>query len=199
MRKSIYIVEDDQLSREYLAQIVLEQGFRVMTFSTASDFLVVQQTAPCDLVLLDIGLPDLNGFEVTERITTSVYSGIILVTARTDLDSRVKGLSIGADAYLTKPVHSQELYATIVAILRRTQDDTLGESWTFDNRKFRLITPDNQSISLSSHESRFINILIEAHGDPVSREQVINGLGHATSYFSPGRLDTMVSRLRKKN
>lgn len=198
----VYILDDEPLSRELLAQSVERSGWQVSTFSTAREFFMAQQAEACDLALVDIGLPDQDGFEVTRWLTRENNSGVVMVTARQDFESRIMGLEVGADAYLTKPVEPVELTATIDAVMRRLRKAVSVESsdaaWDFDPRKWVLLTPSGEEVDLSRAESVLLDMLIRADGEAVSRDKIIAGLGHSSEYYSTGRLDTLVCRLRNK-
>lgn len=199
---TIYIVDDEPLSRELLSQSVERENWKVTAFATANEFLAAQKQQACDLALVDIGLPDRDGFEVTQLLTETQVSGVVMVTARQDFESRIQGLQVGADAYLTKPVDPLELTATIQAVMRRIEKGKAGgpgtSKWSFDPRRWMLIAPDQSQIELTRPESVFLDLLIRAEGEPVARDKIVEGLGHSSEYFSAGRLDTLVCRLRNK-
>ncbi len=199
----IYIVDDEPLSRELLEQALSAQTWQVRSFATAKALLSAMDESPCHIAMVDIGLPDIDGFELTHTLIRQSRCGVVMVTARHDMESRVEGLQIGADAYLIKPVDPRELVATVQALLRRLQrsaqvDARDAMEWSFDPRNWRLISPDQQKIELTRTECLFLDVLIRHDGDPVEREKIISGIGHSPTYYHGGRLDTMVCRLRNK-
>ncbi len=197
----IYIVDDEPLSRELLGQALCDQHWQVRSFATGNELLRAIDEAPCDIAMVDIGLPDMDGFSLTQALIERSDTGVVMVTARQDLESRVQGLHVGADAYLVKPVDPRELVATVTALLRRIQPASPGApapGWAFDPRNWRLTTPDGAEVELTHTECLFLDILIRHHGEAVSRDEIITGLGHSPLYYHGSRLDTMVCRLRNK-
>lgn len=198
----IYVVDDDPLIQELLAGALHGEGFLTSAYSTGAALLAALEKATCDLVLVDIGLPDIDGFELTTRLLQHYRCGIIMVTARRDMDSRLAGLEIGADAYLVKPVDERELIATVRALLRRIERERNPElesaPWRFEPRSWRLIGPGDAIIPLSQNECLLLDVLIRHNGGLVERDQLITAMGHSPVYFGRTRLDTMISRLRRK-
>ncbi len=200
---SIYIVDDEALSRELLEQALAEESWQVRSFATGHAFLAAIEEKPCDIAMVDIGLPDVDGFALTQTLIERSQCGVIMVTARQDLESRVQGLKTGADAYLAKPVEPPELVATVHALLRRLArgggiDARKTRGWAFDPRSWRLTSPDQKNIELTRTECLFLDVLIRHDGEPVERDQIITALGHSPKYYHSSRLDTMVCRLRNK-
>ena len=200
---SIYIVDDEALSRELLEQALDDEKWQVSSFGTGQEFLDAIETKQCDIAMVDIGLPDIDGFQLTQTLINESRCGVIMVTARQDLESRVEGLQVGADAYLVKPVEPRELIATLHALLRRLNlskiaNNQASASWSFDPRNWRLVTPDQQVIELTHTECLFLDLLIRHRGEPVERDRIITAIGHSPVYYHGSRLDTMVCRLRNK-
>ncbi len=199
----IYIVDDEPLSRELLEQALIDECWQVQSFSSGQALMAAVEQAPCNIAMVDIGLPDIDGFSLTRSLIDRAPCGVIMVTGRQDLESRVEGLHIGADAYLVKPVDPRELVATIHAVLRRLdgnghQSKSSDQGWTFDPRNWRLLSPDEQIIELTHIECLFLDVLVRHLGEPVPRDQIITAIGHSPNYYHHGRLDTMVCRLRNK-
>lgn len=199
---NISIVDDDWLVRDLLASTLRGEGFHVDTYATGEALLGALDARPCDLVLVDIGLPDTDGFALTNRLLSQYRCGIIMVTARRDMESRLMGLEQGADAYLVKPVDLRELKATVCALLRRIERErhpTLGPpTWRFEPRYWRLVGPDEVAIPLTQSECLLLDVLIRHQGGLVERDHLITAMGHSPAYFGRTRLDTMISRLRRK-
>lgn len=117
--KRILIVEDEQYMQE-LMQIQLQSQFDLTISDNGADVLQILKTKEFDLILLDVMLPYINGFELCKEIRKSSNVPILMVTARTDLQDTVKGLELGADDYVTKPFEFEELLARIKSLLRRS-------------------------------------------------------------------------------
>jgi len=200
--RSIALVEDDPATQELLRQYLVSAGFDVKLFSEGLAAEKELLTQPYDLVLVDLTLPDTDGFTLTKRLLAHEHIGIIMVTAEGALESKLQGLEVGADAYLVKPVNQQELIATIQAVLRRIDRRHNGqpehESWTLDPRSWLLYTPQQQPIQLTHNECLFLDALLRHPGELVSRRQIVSALGHSYEYYDTRRLEALVSRLRKK-
>lgn len=198
----IYLVDDDPLTRELLGQCLEEHGYSVRTFARSLDFEAAFSESPCVLALVDIGLPDIDGFTLLQRLLNDHDCGVVMITARQDLDSRIQALELGADAYLVKPVEPRELIATIGALLRRINrphsESSDPSSWSFDPRRWRLITPNATEVKLTKTECLLLDQLVRNQGDAVNKARLIQGLGHSPAYFSDARLETLVCRLRRK-
>lgn len=120
---TLLIVEDDAGIREYLALGFGYEGFEVLTAATGSDALAAFERAAPDVLILDVGLPGLDGFSVLRAVRERSQVPVLMLTARDGVDDRIAGLTGGADDYLVKPFHFGELVARVQAILRRTQPE----------------------------------------------------------------------------
>lgn len=201
-KDQIYLVDDDTLTGELLGQHLKDHGYLVRTFANGLDFEAAFFQSPCILALVDIGLPDIDGFTLVQRLLNDHDCGVVMITARQDLDSRIQALELGADAYLVKPVESRELIATIGALLRRIHRLRSGipnqSSWSFDPRRWQLITPNAVEVKLTKSECLLLDQLVRNQGEAVDKDTLIQGLGHSPAYFSEARLETLVCRLRRK-
>src|SRR5215217_2679581 len=126
MDRRLLIVDDDPLMTDSLAFLLQQEGYDVSVAATGGDALQTARTTPPDLVLLDVGLPDLNGVEVCRRLRQFWNGPVIVLTARRQEADKVIGLDAGADDYVTKPFSSSELLARIRAGLRRAQQSVGG-------------------------------------------------------------------------
>ena len=126
MPRRVLVVDDEKQIRAILRAYLTSEGFQVQEAATGAQALHLLSTEPPDLVLLDIGLPDLDGLEVlrTLRKTSDVY--VVLVTARAEELDKIIGLGVGADDYVTKPFSPREVVARVKAVLRRTRPDDPG-------------------------------------------------------------------------
>jgi DNA-binding response OmpR family regulator len=199
----VLILEDDDLLRDRVLTPNLRHfGFQVEAIGRASDLDDrLQQQLP-DIVVLDIGLPDLDGFEVARRLRAKAAGiGIVMLTARAEPHFQVRGLSEGADAYLAKPVDIDVLAATLYSLARRLQRTSavpVDHSWRLGADGWCLLSPDGQPVALSQLESRLLALLIETPNRIVSREALIQALTSNIHTYDPHRLDTLVHRIRKK-
>lgn len=199
---SVYIVEDDADLREELALGLGDFGFTVRGFSCSREFYRGLLEAPCDIAVLDLGLPDEDGLSVAAYLNDISNTGIVVLTGRRDMDERVRGLLGGADAYLVKPVDLRELAATLISVHRRIGEVTapppLSATWVLAQDGWVLQTPNEKTVSLTPGERVLLQCLFEHANRTVSREQLIIALGHRPDYYLDHRLDMLVSRLRRK-
>ena len=157
-----------------------------------------------DLVILDVMLPDMDGFEVCRSIRRDSEVPIIMLTARGDVTDRVVGLELGADDYLPKPFEPRELVARIQRVLKRTgarveRDDS---RWEFPelviDRERQRVEVQGEPIQLSHMEYRLIEVLAGRPGHPFSRNEILNALRGIDAELYTRAVDVLVSRVRQK-
>jgi DNA-binding response OmpR family regulator len=201
----VLIVEDDDSIAAPLAKGLAREGFEVERLTRgelALDRLAEQSRAP-DLVLLDLGLPDLDGFEVCRRLRSESDVPIIVVTARAEEVDRVIGLELGADDYIVKPFGFRELLARIRAVTRRrsprpTEVGTIRVgSLTLDART-RTVTVDDRELALTPKEFDLLAFLAEDPGAVWSRGRILESVWDPHWYGPTKTLDVHVASLRKK-
>jgi OmpR family response regulator RpaB len=155
------------------------------------------------MVILDVMLPDMDGFEVCRTIRNKSEIPIIMLTARGDVQDRVEGLELGADDYLAKPFEPRELVARIQNILRRTDvtksDDQvlLFENFEIDPALQRVII-NHREVKLTSNEYQLLKLLVDHTGKPMSRDEITSKLRGANVEIFSRAVDISVSRLRQK-
>ncbi len=189
---TILLLEDELALREEVADFLCNRGHRVLQAGTLADFVpLVPQARIC---LLDLMLPDGSGLDAARMVREqSSQVGIIMLTARGQLEDRLDGLRYGADHYLVKPFGLLELGAIIDALLRR-----VGSEWILDANAGRLSDPEGRSINLTPQEMTLVRRLCEAGAEPASKRQLVEALGQDWSSYDLRRLDTLVSRLRSR-
>ncbi|MGB2701189.1 MAG: response regulator, partial [Candidatus Phosphoribacter baldrii] len=126
MPRRVLVVDDEKQIRAILRAYLTSEGFQVQEAATGAQALHLLTTEPPDLVLLDIGLPDLDGLEVLRTLRKSSDVYVVLVTARAEELDKIIGLGVGADDYVTKPFSPREVVARVKAVLRRTRPDDPG-------------------------------------------------------------------------
>jgi DNA-binding response OmpR family regulator len=196
----VLVLEDDELLRDHVLVPELQQfGFRVAAIGRASELdAALHQQVP-DIVVLDLGLPDVDGFEVARKLRVKIAGiGIVMLTARVETRYQIRGLSEGADAYLPKPVDIDVLAATLYSLARRLQSNSLDHGWRLAAEGWCLLSPTGQPVALSQLESRLLAPLFEAPNRIVSREALIQAVTSNAYSYDPHRLDTLVHRIRKK-
>ena len=198
----ILIVEDDLVLADGLKHSLMQSGYAVdlaVNGSDADGILVYQRF---DLVVLDLGLPKLGGFEVLKRLRSrGGKTPVLILTANDDVDNRVKGLDLGADDYLSKPFVLAELEARVRALIRRGQ---AGGSAIISVGNLQLDTVNHAasyneaSLNLSARELAVLEILMQKTGKVVNKEQMLEKLCNFDEDISDNALEVYLHRLRKK-
>jgi DNA-binding response OmpR family regulator len=200
MSAMVMVVEDEPnigaLVRTYLER----DGFRVLWLRTGEDALVELPRHPIALVVLDVGLPGVDGFEVCRRISGQVP--VILLTARDEEADRVAGLELGADDYVVKPFSPRELAARVKAVLRRAQPGAAGDVLSLGevrlDRSAREVRVTDREVELTQREFDLLEFLMRHPGQVVSRETLLETVW---GFLAPGETRTVeqhVAQLRKK-
>jgi two-component system phosphate regulon response regulator OmpR len=196
----VLVVDDDDRIRDLLTRFLRERGYRVSAASDGEKALALFDQMAFDLIILDVMMPERDGFEVTELIRAKNDTPIILLTARGEPEYRIKGLSLGADDYLPKPFEPEELILRVQAILRRAMPQRSGpKEVVFGPWRFVLATRqldnDGDPVRLTGGEAALLDALAMEVGEPVSRqtlsEKAANGAGERA-------VDVQVTRLRRK-
>jgi len=199
----ILAIEDDERIRTAVRLALEDEGWDVLEAANGQDAFDAFSESPADVVLIDIMLPDIDGFEVCRTIRRSSDVPIIMVTARADTHDVVAGLEAGADDYLTKPFAPKELSARIRALLRRvrTSDTTMTEM-RFGRLEILpeqgVVTVNGDEAHLTKTEFRLLVELATNSGKVLSREVLLERVWDL-GYFGDGRLvDVHIRRLRTK-
>jgi len=203
MGAEILVVEDDERIRGALRLALEDEQYRVSEADCAEQALWVFGQRPPQLVLIDVMLPGLDGFDLCRSLRRSSDVPIIMVTARSDSHDVVAGLEAGADDYVTKPFVPKELSARIRALLRRVRaGDSPGETLRFGTLEIQpeagIVRRRGQEVSLTKTEFRLLCELAAGNGRLLSREVLLDRVW-GYDYFGDGRLvDVHVRRLRSK-
>jgi DNA-binding response OmpR family regulator len=199
----LLLVEDDdsigRLVKQYLEQ---QDSWRVVWLRSGEEAVMELRQNPVRLVVLDIGLPGIDGFEVCRRIRAGSNVPIIMLTARDDEPDRVAGLEIGADDYVAKPFSPRELSARIKAILRRSEqrseDEVLSARDIVLRRDSREVTVGSASVELTSKEFDLLACFLEHPGIVLSRERLLDLVWGMTYPGGTRTVDMHVAQLRRK-
>ncbi|OZG52628.1 two-component response regulator [Pseudoscardovia radai] len=204
MEATIVVVDDEPSIRELLSASLHFSGFEVKTAASGSEAIdVIKETNP-DLIVLDVMLPDIDGFTVTRRIRREgIDAPVLFLTARDDTQDKVMGLTVGGDDYVTKPFSLEEVIARIRAILRRTkgeeEDDPIIRVADLEiNEDSHDVSRAGQEIDLSPTEYKLLRYLMDNEGRVVSKAQILD---HVWQYDWGGDaaiVESYISYLRKK-
>ena len=196
----VLLVEDDDAIAEPLSQGLEREGFTVTRVATGDGALSAGDT---DVVLLDLGLPDVDGYEVCRRLRARSDVPIIVVTARSEEVDKVLGLELGADDYLVKPFGFRELLARIRAVTRRTDRRDVPAATTdigalSIDRRTRRVTVDGAELALTPKEYDLLAFLASDPGAARTRQEILEEVWDPHWYGPTKTLDVHVAALRKK-
>lgn len=201
--KKILLIEDDERMQDLLQRYLRQYDFEVCAFVLPSEALRSMQQNRFDLVILDIMLPEMDGFEVCKRLRQRSNIPVIMLTARGDVMDRVVGLEIGADDYLGKPFEPRELLARINRVLSRStpglqEAAPLCFKHVSIDKHRREVLLDGQLLELSTMEFSLLGLLAGDAGKTFSRDEILNGLKGIDADVYSRSVDILVSRLRQK-
>jgi DNA-binding response OmpR family regulator len=205
----ILVVEDDPRISDVLEYALKAEGYDVQTAQRGREAAEIARNSCPGVIVLDVGLPDIDGFEVCRIVRTFSEVPVIFLTSRSDEIDRVVGLEIGGDDYVVKPFSPRELLARIKAILRRNhrpETTRTGEraqahlhygSITIDPEKFRVHC-EGREITLTAQEFKLLELLVRHPGRVFTRAQVLNRAWGDGGLVTDRTIDVHVKSLRKK-
>jgi two-component system, OmpR family, response regulator len=198
----ILLAEDDQMLSKGIHLALSQNGYLVDQVKTGPDADNALTVTPYDLVILDLGLPDLDGLEVLTRLRQRGQpTPVVILTARDGVKDRITGLDLGANDYMTKPFHLDELEARIRALLRKgnwsNQTDIKYDGFAYDIVGRRL-SVHGQPVDLSAREVAVLELLLQKVGKVVNKQQITEHLSNWESSISFNAIEIIVHRLRKK-
>jgi two-component system phosphate regulon response regulator OmpR len=207
MNPHLLIVDDDERIRSLLQQFLIQSDYLVSTAENAKQAITLLSAIEFDLIILDVMMPGQDGISFTAKLRNlKNNTPILLLTARGEIEDRIKGLEAGADDYLPKPFEPKELLLRINAILRRMADlkeeQIMPKTLNFGNLKYdvarnELWEGENQ-IRLTTTDSQLMKIFTSALGEPISRANLVTSLGKAVSLAQDRAIDVQITRLRRK-
>lgn len=206
MKQTVLVIEDEQAIRRGLVDGLLHTGYRVHEAADGQSGLTIATTASVDLILLDVMLPKLNGFEVLKALRVNQpLLPVILLTARGDEADRVEGFRRGADDYVVKPFSVAELHARINAVLRRSRHQTTHqaaiklEQLAIDLNRQSVLIAEQSVAELSGQETALLTKLADHRDRAVTREELLEDVwGVELSGAETRAVDMLVKRLRTK-
>lgn len=201
----ILLIDDDERLGTLLAEYFLRYDLTLISKTHPQSGLQCLEQDDIDLVILDIMLPDMDGFEVCRTIRKHSDIPILMLTARGEVTDRIIGLELGADDYLAKPFESRELVARIHNVLKRThplqnatEDNRLQFSDLIIDKDKRKVLVKQQVVELTGKEYALLLLLAESPDKGFSRDEIMNALSGIDSELFSRSVDILVSRLRQK-
>ncbi|TAH53795.1 MAG: response regulator transcription factor [Chloroflexota bacterium] len=201
--KTVLIVDDEpkiiQLARDYLEHA----GFQVLTASDGKSALAVWRAAKPDLIVLDLGLPNLDGLDVTRTIRKDSNTPIIMLTARSEESDKLVGLELGADDYIVKPFSPKELVARVRAVLRRMENANEGSeiiragNFALDVPRMR-VTVEGKNIEVTPTEFQLLAVLARQPGRIFTRAQLLDAVRGVAFESYERAIDAHIKNLRRK-
>jgi DNA-binding response OmpR family regulator len=197
----VLVVEDDEAIADVLRRSLRAEGHEVMSAGDGAEALVLSEEFVPDLVVLDLGLPRLDGLEVCRRLRAESDVPILILTARTETDDRVEGLDSGADDYLPKPFEREELLARIRALMRRRPPRGSASIVIGDlriNPDTREVARGDREVELTNREFELLEYLARNQKLVVSRERLLEDVWGYDPFEQTNTIDVFISNLRRK-
>jgi two-component system response regulator BaeR len=197
---AVLLVEDEATLAEVLSAYLSQAGFTVQVLSRGDQVLPWLAEHKVDLLILDVMLPGLDGFELTRRIRTSSRLPILLTTARVEEGERIAGLGLGADDYICKPYSPREVVARVQAVLRRVGEPVpvnVDQALSLDAQGYRVCRA-GQVVQLTAVEFRLMQVMRRYPGRIFSRQQLMDQIYLDGRVVSERTVDSRVKKLRRK-
>ena len=202
MAKRIYVADDELHIRTLIQTFLVNEGYEVETFEDGNSLFDAFHASCPDLIILDVMMPKMDGWEVCREIRKNSKVPIIMLTARSDERDELLGFDLGVDEYISKPFSPKILVARVEAILRRTgqnnPEDVISAGGIVIDKAAHLATVDGKPMELSFKEFELLTYFLENQGIALSREKILNSVWNY-DYFGDARtIDTHVKKLRSK-
>lgn len=198
----VLLVEDDASTAKSIELMLKSEGFVIDTTDLGEDGLEIGKIYDYDIIILDLMLPDMDGYEVLRRLRAAkVETPILILSGLAQLDSKIKGLGFGADDYLTKPFDKRELLARIQAIVRRSKGHAQSKIQTGRlsvNLDARTVEIDNKTLHLTGKEYGILELLSLRKGTTLTKEMFLNHLYGGMDEPEVKIIDVFICKLRKK-
>ncbi len=198
----LLVIEDDTTLRESLAQKLVDAGFSIEQAADGKDGLYFAEEYPIDLAIIDLGLPEISGIEIIRRVRAKGKTyPILILTARDRWEDKVDGLSAGADDYVVKPFHFEEVSARVNALLRRSggwaspQLDAGQVSLDMSRQELKV---SGEALELTSFEYKIIEYLMVRAGQVISKAELTDRLYDQDFERDSNVIEVFIGRLRKK-
>ena len=202
MKKTILVIDDDEKLNSLLKDYLSGFNFKVLTETNPERALNLLKRKTPDIIILDIMLPGMDGFEVCRRIRKSYNIPVVMLTARGKVEDRIVGLELGADDYLPKPFEPRELVASIQSVLRRSLE--IGKTSRLHFKSLvvdidkQLVLLEGEAVELTTMEFEILHLLMKNPGKVLDRDQIMDSLRGLEWEAFDRSVDVLVSRLRQK-
>ena len=199
----ILIVEDDKNITNTLTYYLQNEGFKIETAKNKNEGIEKIKEKTYNLILLDITLPDGNGYEIYHELKKEKNTPVIFLTALDEEKDIVNGLDIGADDYITKPFRTRELLSRIKNVLRHTKQEEIEEKIKIGNVEINeakgIVLKNGKEIELTALEYKILTLLFENRGRIISREQILANIWDENeNYVNDNTLTVYIKRIREK-
>src|SRR6478752_6830621 len=198
----VLLIEDDSATARSVELMLKSEGFNVYTTDLGEEGIDLGKVYDHDIILLDLNLPDMSGFEVVRSLRVSkVKAPILILSGLAGIEDKVRGLGIGADDYLTKPFHKDELVARIQAIVRRSKGHAQSVIKTGElavNLDTKTVEVSNARVHLTRKEYQMLELLSLRKGTPLTKEMFLNHLYGGMEEPELKIIDVFICKLRKK-
>lgn len=205
--KKILIVDDEVMTLELMNRILTKENFEIIPARSAKEAISLMDNLTIDGVLLDVGLPDQNGFEVLKHIRASSqlkHLPVLMVTARDDEIDMIIGLEIGADDYIIKPIRKRELVARIRSVFRRIESDKEFVGNVFEIGPIKVFLDHHnvfikdKQIEMGQKEFKLLVTLMQSPGKIFSRDELLDIVWHKEAAIEERTVDVHIRRIRGK-
>ncbi|MCZ7585196.1 MAG: response regulator transcription factor [Deltaproteobacteria bacterium] len=205
MKGRVFVVEDDELIGAMVELNLRQEGYEVDWVQTGEPALSKVRASECDLILMDIMLPDADGVELVRELRSmDVVTPILMMTARDDVETKVQALDCGADDYLTKPFDTPELLARVRALIRRSQGERHQASTErvmigrhAVNTRTHVAESNEGDVQLSAKEFELLGFFLRKEGATLSRADILEEVWGMEVYVSERTIDNFIVRFRK--
>jgi len=199
----ILVVDDESRMRKLIHDYLEASGVQILEAADGQAALdIFFGVKNIDLVILDVMMPKLDGWQVCQEIRKISTVPVIMLTARGEERDELKGFDLGVDEYISKPFSPKILVARVEALIRRSQGRQAGQTLKFGNlvvdREGRKVLVDDQSVDLSYKEYELLNYLLDHRGIALSREKILNQVWDYDYYGDTRTIDTHIKKLRQK-
>ncbi len=196
------VVEDEQLLREQIEAELREHEYAIDSAADGNEGLYLATTMPIDIAIIDLGLPGIDGLTLIKKLRAKDCSyPVLILTARDNWQDKVEGLEAGADDYLAKPFHLEELMARLRALLRRSggwSESQLHFDRLIIDTRTQQVSVDNEIIELTAYEYRVLSYLGTHAGTVISKNKLLDHLYEEESNPDPNVVEVFIRRLRQK-